>query len=72
MTTKSPGNLSVREAKAAALDESVKAELTKTRAAAASKMSRLRELRLASEAEEATKPAPKRPAQTKGPLARKP
>ena len=63
MTAKSQGNLSVREAKAAALDESVKAELTKKRAAEASKMARLRELRLASEAEEAkkapaTSPAP--------------
>ena len=72
MTAKSQGNLSVRDAKAAAIDASVKAELTKKRAAEASKMSRLRELRLASEAQEAEKPAAKRPAQTKTRLIRKP
>ena len=72
MTTKSPGGLSVREAKAAALDESVKAELTKTRAAAAKKMSRLRELRLASEAEEAKQADVKRPTPTTARLKRKP
>jgi hypothetical protein len=71
MTAKSQGNLSVRDAKAAAIDASVKAELTKKRTAEASKMSRLRELRLASEALEAKKPDSKRPAQTKAPLTRK-
>jgi hypothetical protein len=65
MTAKSQGNLSVREAKAAALDESVKAELTKKRAAEASKMTRLRELRLAFEAEEIKKTEAAPPTRTK-------
>ena len=55
MRTKNIGGASVREKKAAALDTLVKSELTKTRAAAATKMSNLRALRLAKEAEQ---PAP--------------
>jgi hypothetical protein len=47
---KTAGNASVRELKAAALDRLVKAELAKTQAARASKMSHLRELRLARDA----------------------
>ena len=72
MTAKSQGNLSVREAKAAALDASVKAELTKRRAAEASKMSRLRELRLASEAEESKKSEAKPPTRANARVTRKP
>jgi len=52
MRTKNIGGASVREKKAAALDTLVKSELTKKRAAEASKMSNLRALRLAKEAEE--------------------
>ena len=52
MKTKHIGGASVRELKAAALDRLVKAELEKTRAAQASKMSGLRALRLARDAEE--------------------
>ena len=47
---KTAGNASVRELKAAALDTLVKAELAKKQAAQASKMSRLRALRLARDA----------------------
>jgi hypothetical protein len=47
MTSKPIGGASVRELKAEALDTLVKAELAKKRAADASKMSRLRALRLA-------------------------
>lgn len=52
MRTKNIGGASVREKKAAALDSLVKTELTKTRAAEATKMSTLRALRLAKEAEQ--------------------
>jgi hypothetical protein len=45
------GGASVRELKAAALDNVVKAELAKTRAAQASKISGLKALRLARDAE---------------------
>jgi hypothetical protein len=51
MKTKSAGSASVREQKAAALDSLVKVELAKKRAADAAKMSKLRALRLAREAE---------------------
>jgi len=51
MKTKSPSGASVREQKAAALDSLVKTELAKKRAADAAKMSKLRALRLAREAE---------------------
>ena len=52
------GGASVRELKAAALDSVVKAELAKTRAAQASKISGLRALRLARDAELQAAPAP--------------
>lgn len=51
MTLKSPGGASVREQKAAALDSLVKTELAKKRAADAAKISKLKALRLAREAE---------------------
>jgi hypothetical protein len=51
MRTKNIGGASVRERKAAALDTLVKTELTKKRTAEATKMSNLRALRLAKEAE---------------------
>lgn len=51
MRTKNIGGASVREKKAAALDTLVKTELTKKRAAEATKMSNLKALRLAKEAE---------------------
>jgi hypothetical protein len=49
---KAPGGASVRESKAAALDEWVKRELTKRRAADAAKTNRLKALRLARDATE--------------------
>ena len=49
---------SVREVKAAALDTLVKTELAKTRAAQATKMSKLKALRLATESEQHASPAP--------------
>jgi hypothetical protein len=52
MRTKNIGGASVRERKAAALDSLVKTELTKKRTAEATKMSNLRALRLAKEAEQ--------------------
>ena len=52
MRTKNIGGASVRERKAAALDTLVKSELTKKRAAEATKMSNLKALRLAKEAEQ--------------------
>jgi ribosomal protein L14E/L6E/L27E len=52
MRTKNNGGASVRERKAAALDTLVKTELTKKRTAEATKMSNLRALRLAKEAEQ--------------------
>ena len=52
MRTKNIGGASVRERKAAALDTLVKTELTKKRTAEATKMSNLRALRLAKEAEQ--------------------
>jgi hypothetical protein len=52
MRTKNIGGASVRERKAAALDTLVKTELTKKRSAEATKMSNLRALRLAKEAEQ--------------------
>lgn len=52
MRTKNNGGASVRERKAAALDTLVKTELTKKRSAEATKMSNLRALRLAKEAEQ--------------------
>jgi hypothetical protein len=58
MRTKNIGGASVREKKAAALDTLVKSELTKSRAAEATKMSNLRALRLAKEAEQPATPAP--------------
>ena len=51
---KNTGRASVRELKAAALDTLVKSELAKTQAAQAKKISRLRELRLARDAEQQT------------------
>jgi hypothetical protein len=51
MKSKNAGGASVREQKAAALDHLVKAELAKKRAADAAKMSKLRALRLARDAE---------------------
>lgn len=51
MKPKTASNASVREQKAAALDTLVKAELAKKRAADAAKMSKLKALRLAREAE---------------------
>jgi hypothetical protein len=51
MTTKNAGGASVREQKAAALDSLVKAELAKKRAADTAKISKLKALRLAREAE---------------------
>jgi hypothetical protein len=58
MKTKIIGGASVRELKAAALDSLVKAELAKTRAADASKISRLKALRLAKDAEQIDSPTP--------------
>jgi hypothetical protein len=58
MKTKIIGGASVRELKAAALDSLVKAELAKTRAADASKISRLKALRLAKDAEQIDSPPP--------------
>ena len=52
MRTKNIGGASVRERKAAALDTLVKTELTKKRTAEATKMSNLKALRLAKEAEQ--------------------
>ena len=52
MKTKHAGGASVRELKAAALDSLVKTELAKKRAAEASKMSNLKALRLARDAEQ--------------------
>jgi hypothetical protein len=52
MKTKHSGGASVRDLKAAALDQHVKIELEKTRSAQASKMSSLRALRLARAAED--------------------
>jgi len=57
MRTKNIGGASVRERKAAALDTLVKTELTKKRTAEATKMSNLRALRLAKEAEQPDVPA---------------
>ena len=51
MKTKNIGGASVRELKAAALDRLVKTELEKKRASDAAKMSNLRALRLARDAE---------------------
>jgi hypothetical protein len=51
MKTKPAGGASVREQKAAALDSLVKTELAKKRAADAAKISKLKALRLAREAE---------------------
>jgi hypothetical protein len=51
MKTKSASGASVREQKAAALDSYIKVELAKKRSADAAKMSKLRALRLAHEAE---------------------
>jgi len=51
MKSKATGTLSVREQKAAALDKVVKTELAKKRASDAAKMSNLRALRLARDAE---------------------
>jgi hypothetical protein len=51
MKAKSAGGASVREQKAAALDSYIKVELAKKRSADAAKMSKLRALRLAREAE---------------------
>jgi hypothetical protein len=59
--TKNIGFASVREKKAAALDTLVKSELTKNRAAAAAKMSNLRALRLAKEAQRPVLPVANRP-----------
>jgi hypothetical protein len=56
MRTKNIGGESVRERKAAALDTLVKTELTKKRTAEATKMSNLRALRLAKEAEQPAAP----------------
>lgn len=52
MKTKNSSGASVRELKAAALDTLVKGELAKKRAADATKMSNLRALRLARDAEQ--------------------
>jgi hypothetical protein len=52
MKTKNIGGASVRELKAAALDTLVKGELAKKRAADAAKMSNLKALRLARDAEQ--------------------
>ncbi len=51
MKTKTTSSASVREQKAAALDEFVKGELGKKRAADATKISNLKALRLARDAE---------------------
>ena len=51
MKTKTTGGASVREQKAAALDSLVKAELAKKRAADTAKISKLKALRLARQAE---------------------
>jgi hypothetical protein len=51
MKTKNPSGASVREQKAALLDSFVKTELAKKHAADAAKISKLRALRLAREAE---------------------
>jgi hypothetical protein len=58
MKSKAIGGASVRELKAETLDKLVKAELAKKRAADASKMSKLRALRLARDVEEAETSAP--------------
>jgi hypothetical protein len=55
---KAPGGATVRESKAAALDEWVKRELTKRRVADAAKMNRLKALRLARDATEPAEIAP--------------
>lgn len=52
MKPKTEGGGSVRDIKAAELDRVVKAELAKKRAATAGKMSRLRALRLARDADQ--------------------
>jgi hypothetical protein len=59
------GGASVRELKAAALDNVVKAELAKTRAAQASKISNLKALRLARDAELQATPPPAAKAKAK-------
>ena len=70
-TTKNIGGASVRERKAAALDTLVKTELTKKRSAEATKMSNLRALRLAKEAEQPDAPAhPAEAAKSKFPTRR--
>ena len=51
------GGASVREQKAAALDEFIRQELAKKRAADAAKTARLRALRLARDAAEESEPA---------------
>ena len=53
------GGASVREQKAAALDEFIRQELAKKRAADAAKTARLRALRMARDAAEKPEPAPK-------------
>ena len=58
MRTKNSDGASVRERKAAALDTLVKTELTKKRTAEATKMSNLRALRLAREAEQSAAAMP--------------
>jgi hypothetical protein len=71
MKTKNAGGASVRELKAAALDTLVKAELAKKRAADATKMSNLKALRLAKEAEQPD-PAPAEQAKIKSPTRKAP
>ena len=58
MKSKATGGASVRELKAEALDKLVKAELAKKQTADASKMAKLRALRLARDAEAAETIAP--------------
>jgi hypothetical protein len=58
MKAKPNGGASVRELKAAALDAVVKAELAKSRASQAAKMSNLKALRLARDAEQSDITAP--------------
>ena len=53
------GGASVREQKAAALDEFIKQELTKKRAADAAKTARLKALRMARDAAETAEAPPK-------------
>ena len=55
------GGASVREMKAAALDEFIKKELERKRAADAAKTARLKALRLARDAEEAAAEKPEAP-----------